>query len=63
MRLELNILEVKKVEFGPNTATVDGVLSVNKEELERLLLEDRRLSKVEIDLANIQPAGRSEPGN
>ena len=52
MRLELNILEVKKVEFGPNTATVDGVLSVNKEELERLLLEDRRLSKVEIDLAN-----------
>ncbi len=52
MRLELNIVEVKRVEFGPNTATVDGVLSVNKEELERLLLEDRRLNKVDIDLAN-----------
>ena len=52
MRLELNVVEVKKVVFGPVTTAVDGMLSVNKAELERLILEDRRLSKVDIDVAN-----------
>lgn len=52
MRLELNIVEVKKVVFGPVTTTVDGVLSANRDELERLILEDRRISKVDINLAN-----------
>ena len=58
MRLELNIVEVKKVEFGPTTSAVDGLLTVNKSELESLLLEDRRLSRVDIDLANPEDKAR-----
>src|SRR5512136_2125394 len=52
MRLELRILEVKHVEFGPVTTFVGGIVYVNKGELEQVLLEDHRLSKVDVDIAN-----------
>ncbi len=52
MKLELRILHIREVQFGPRTAVVDGLLSVNRDELQRLLLEDRRLRQIDIDLAN-----------
>ncbi|MCL4458877.1 MAG: glycine/sarcosine/betaine reductase component B subunit [Chloroflexi bacterium] len=51
MRLELATFEVKDVVFGPRTALQDGTLSIDREELQRLLLEDENLRNVEIELA------------
>jgi len=52
MRLELDILNIKDVQFAGKTAIADGVLHVNRSELQELLLEDRRLSQVDIELAH-----------
>jgi len=52
MRLELNILDVTNVRFGAETGVSGGVLSVNRDQLERLLLQDNRISRVDIGLAN-----------
>jgi len=52
MQLELRVIRVRHVQFGPQTAVTDGVLSVNREELRRLLLEDPRLRQIDIDVAN-----------
>ncbi len=43
---------MKDVQFGPETKVKDGVLYVNKEELNALLLEDERISSLEIELAH-----------
>ncbi len=51
MRLELNILKIRGIRFGDRTAVSDGVLSINRSELQNLLLEDQRLQSIEIDLA------------
>jgi len=52
MRLELDILNIKDVQFAEKTAISDGVLHINRQELQELLQEDRRLSQVAIDLAH-----------
>ena len=52
MRLELNIINIKKAQFGTKTAVKNGVLSVNREELKKLLKEDTRLGEIDIELAN-----------
>ncbi len=52
MRLELNIVSIKDVNFGANTAIKDGVLQINQRELQELLKEDKRLGRVEIELAH-----------
>jgi sarcosine reductase len=52
MRLELRIIHVREVQFGPHTAIVNGVLTVDRERLRRLLLEDQRLGQIDIDAAN-----------
>jgi glycine reductase len=51
MRLELGSFQVRAVGFtrGP-TAYGDGVLAINREDLTRALLEDRRLRGVTIDV-------------
>ncbi len=51
MRLELNTFEIKDVRFGDNTTINDGVLSLNRKELQGILEEDIRLGRVDIALA------------
>jgi len=51
MRLELGKIFIKDVQFADKTHVKDGVLYVNKEELEALVLEDERLIKAAIELA------------
>ena len=52
MRLELNIVRIARVQFANATAVRNGVLSVNRQELEALVKQDTRLTDVAIELAN-----------
>ena len=52
MRLELNIVQITKAQFADATAVRNGVLSVNRQELEDLVKQDTRLTDVDIELAN-----------
>lgn len=52
MQLELHRVKVKKWEFGATTSYANGVVSVNKEELIALLLEDERITAIELFLAH-----------
>ena len=52
MRLELNILNIRDVQFADETTIRDGILRINKRELQNLLQEDKRLSHVDIELAH-----------
>jgi len=52
MKLELDITHINDVRFGDRTSIQNGVLSINLPELRKLLLEDHRLSNVDIELAH-----------
>lgn len=52
MNLELHKIAIRKLEWGPRTGARDHVLTVNKEELVALLLEDPALKKVEAELVH-----------
>jgi len=52
VRLELNIVQITKAQFADATAVRNGVLSVNRQELEDLVKQDTRLTDVDIELAN-----------
>jgi Glycine/sarcosine/betaine reductase component B subunits len=52
MRLGLDILNIKDVQFAEKTSLSGGVLSINRRELQGLLQADRRLSRVDIELAH-----------
>ncbi len=52
MKLELHRIKVKKWEFGSTTSCSNGVVSVNKDELIALLLEDERIHAIELHLAH-----------
>ncbi len=52
MKLELHRIRISKLEFGSSTGVRNGVLTVNKDELEKFLLEDERLAGVSLDLAH-----------
>ena len=52
MRLDLKVIDIKKVQFAKKTGIRKGVLSVNMEELREILREDTRLGKIDIELAN-----------
>jgi len=52
MRLELHKVKIQDVQFGDKTRIDDGVLWINGNELRELLERDRRLGKVEIELAH-----------
>ena len=51
MRLQLDILRIGEIRFGDQTAVSGRALSINRGELQRLLLQDSRLRDVEIELA------------
>ena len=52
MRLELAIHPITDVHFSDKTSLEDGVLAIDKDDLRRYLLEDERLSGVEIELVH-----------
>ena len=52
MRLELNILTIRDIQFAEKTVISDGVLYINCSQLQELLLEDHRFSQVEIELTH-----------
>jgi sarcosine reductase len=52
MNLELESVDIKDVRFANKTTIKDGILFINKGELQELLQKDRRFSSVDIDLAH-----------
>jgi sarcosine reductase len=52
MKLELNILNIREVQFAKSTAVNRGILFINRQELSQILKEDQRLGEVHIELAN-----------
>ena len=58
MRLELGKISISDMRFGA-TEVRDGVLYVNREEVQALILEDERIVKADIELA--RPGRRSPP--
>lgn len=52
MRLELNVLDIKGAQFGDKTKILDRILYINRPELEQLLMQDKRIGKVEIELTH-----------
>jgi len=76
LRLELNILHIKDIRFSNKTAIRNGVLQVNRSELQELLQEDKRLRQVDIELAHpgescrilqvydvVEPRAKTEDGS
>ncbi|WP_374713072.1 glycine/sarcosine/betaine reductase component B subunit [Symbiobacterium terraclitae] len=51
MKLELGRIHIRHVRFGSATRVEGGVLTVNRDELTALLLQDERLTAVELDIA------------
>lgn len=51
MKLELGRIFIRDVQFGTETRVEKGVLTVNREELRRLILADERLVEVTLDIA------------
>ena len=52
MKLELHRITISKLVFGAQTGVSGGVLTVNKDELTALPMQDERLGGVEIDAAH-----------
>jgi glycine reductase len=52
MRLELQIIKIQDIQFGDRTKIDNGVLYINRGELQELLEGDRRIEKVDIELAH-----------
>ncbi len=61
MKLELCKIAVRSLRFGESTKVEGGTLSVNKEELKAILLEDEALESVEFDLAHPGDSTRIMP--
>ena len=52
MKLELDIINIKDAQFAEKTDISNGVLYINRQELRELLQQDKRFSKVDIELAH-----------
>lgn len=52
MRLQLDVLTIKDVRFGSRTEVRDSTLHVEKEALQKLLLEDQRFETVDVEIAH-----------
>lgn len=51
MRLEIDSIKIKDIQESSTTAIKDGVLYLNKKELEELLLKDAKIKAVDINIA------------
>ncbi|HUJ89512.1 MAG TPA: glycine/sarcosine/betaine reductase component B subunit [Syntrophorhabdales bacterium] len=76
MRLELNTLMIRDIHFADKTIVSDGVLRINRDELQKLLLEDPRFRRIDVELAHpgekcrilqvvdvIEPRAKTSPGD
>lgn len=61
MRLELHKIAISKLVFGDTTKVAGGTLTINKNELKALLLEDPRIADVDFDLAHPGDSTRIMP--
>ena len=61
MKLELHKIAIQKLSFGDATKVEKGTLTINKKELEALLLDDKRLASVSFDLAHPGDSTRIMP--
>ena len=52
MNLQLDINNIKDIQFAEKTTISNGVLYINRRELNSLLGKDNRFSEVDIDLAH-----------
>ncbi|MEW6443645.1 MAG: glycine/sarcosine/betaine reductase component B subunit [bacterium] len=52
MRLEIESIDIKKIQTGSKTQAQEGVLSVNLEELEERILQDPRIRSVDLHLVS-----------
>jgi len=52
MRMEMDRFDVGKAEFGPRTALKDHVLSIDRDEVIKLLAQDQRLASVDIEIVH-----------
>ena len=51
MKLELGIIPISDIQFGPESKVENGTIYVNADELKALILEDESLQSVELDIA------------
>lgn len=61
MKLELHKIAVRQLRFGDKTKIENGSLTINKEELTKILLEDDHLAAVEFELAHPGESTRIMP--
>ena len=52
MRLELYIIKINDVQFADKTRVIDGLLTINRDEIRAVLEEDKRFDRVDIELAH-----------
>jgi sarcosine reductase len=52
VRLQLDIIHIKDVRFSTKTIIDHGVLYINRQELQEILKEDKRLSQIDVELAH-----------
>jgi len=51
MRIELRVLNIKDVQFSSQTTIKSCVLNINLQDLQEILQEDKRLGKVDVEVA------------
>ncbi|MEG1139529.1 MAG: glycine/sarcosine/betaine reductase component B subunit, partial [Lachnospiraceae bacterium] len=61
MKLELGRIFIKDLQFGDATAVKNGVLTVCKQEVEKVVLEDERIISVKIEIAKPGDSTRITP--
>ena len=61
MKLEPGKIFIKDVRFGETTCVKDGVLYIEKEKLQELILEDEKIKSVKIELAHPGESVRITP--
>ncbi len=61
MRLELGNINIKSIQFSEKTKVENGTLSINKDELKAVILEDERITKLELDLVKPGDSVRITP--
>jgi glycine reductase len=52
MKLQIDSIDIKDMCIGPKTYVSDHILHINLQELEEIILRDRRIESVELDLVN-----------
>ena len=60
-RLELGHINIKDIQFGPESKIEDGVLYVNEEAVKAIVLEDEKIKSCKLDIARPGESVRITP--